>query len=884
MLTQFVGSDVLFVTAKVTDEGPNIDPPSGDSIADPSETVKLDISVVNSVLDVQREKPDLEDVTITLVANVANVGPDKPIACILDGSSFYGTLESGIARFNDPADPFRFVVGDVTRTSPSEVLQAAFSLGISGRYTDSLGVERFVTSFATPQRFVLNLDLDILNTALPLIGTAACEGGNEAGLACPPTVCTGFKDPPANTIPATCEPLPAYLQPGGTGFVAGEVGYFEGFEGSTHMGGRNFTTGPFPVLIPGTSVVHSPALNSSGGYLDGNALDFMPGPLSPSASPGNAPDDPQGSSGTDGIRCQYNDPRGPSKHPRSEAQARPWDGSEWHANDTKAFSGSLSLYGGHDGAFDLGADNSYDSNAMNTMCAAFTNQVNIGVAGNATMSIYHIIQMADDRTFNVPAGNAVGRGIIEWAEVDVTGVPISGWNKLNGFQNNYGNTGVLQFFVNTIFDSYDEFYDAENALGATPGWNPTAKNQVGVQYNADDIGSEDDYFDPNDPQRLYGPSGSCFPQFTYASLGDWTSTNVKNSGKAFTDGELGSVGTGVWVNSLFNLDAAGGKTIRVRFVLEDLDFIVGLPWTAAFGNRLGNAFRGWRIDDIAMSGLVDTPLQLGVDARTPGVPACPVDPDPLTPENEAACDTMTADAGVDVISDVSGGAVVLDGSASFANQCVDGFLEFRWRIGGQIVQDYSTEATLFDGPVLTTLYTMDVRCSTDPACAASDSVLVVPEDQGEISGVPGELGWITDNGPVPVVQSTTMTWTEPVVAGPYSQIRGYGVQVAHTGSGGLYDLRALAGGRTATPGAMSTALLGGLCDFGAATPGPGAREHQVTDSIVDLPNPGEVFGYLASGTNAAGVIGSLGRGEQVGPPVGFSRGRVKPLTVGACPP
>ena len=104
MLTQFVGSDVLFVTAKVTDEGPNAEP---DNIADPSETIKLDISVVNSVLDAQREKPDLEDVSITLVTAVASVGPDKPVACILDGSSFYGTLTSGIARFNDPADPFR---------------------------------------------------------------------------------------------------------------------------------------------------------------------------------------------------------------------------------------------------------------------------------------------------------------------------------------------------------------------------------------------------------------------------------------------------------------------------------------------------------------------------------------------------------------------------------------------------------------------------------------------------------------------------------------------------------------------------------------------------------------------------------------------------------
>ena len=106
----------------------------GDLIADPGETIEMGLTLINSTLDVQREKPDLENISITLMSRPQDLGPDRPIACVLDGSSYYGRLESGITRYNDPADPFRFVVGNVTRTSSTQVLQAGFTLGVEGRY------------------------------------------------------------------------------------------------------------------------------------------------------------------------------------------------------------------------------------------------------------------------------------------------------------------------------------------------------------------------------------------------------------------------------------------------------------------------------------------------------------------------------------------------------------------------------------------------------------------------------------------------------------------------------------------------------------------------------------------------------------------------------
>lgn len=865
MQTSFVGDDVLFVTAKVTDSGANAD---FDNIADPGETVSMDISVVNSTLDINREKPDLEDITITLVASVTSVGPNQPIACILDGSSYYGTLLSGIARFNDPGDPFKWVVGNANRTSASQVLQAVFSLGISGRYTDSLGIEKLVSSFRTPQKFAINIDLDIDPNfpAASLTGDSACVGGTNAG-----QVCTVPGDCPGGT----CDPLPAYLQTGGTGFVAGDVGYFEGFEGATNLGGRNLTGGPYPQAIPGTSFVHSPGVNTAGGYLDGNTnVSFLPGPLSPGAAPGNSPDDPEGSSAVDGIRCQYNDPKGPSKHPRSEPACRPWNGSGWAASGNKAFSGTMALYNGIDGDVELGIDNSFDANWLQTLESAFTGSMNVGVAGNATLSVYHIVQSADDRTFNVPAGNAVGRGWIEWAEVDATGKPINGWVKLNGFQNNYGNTGVTPFFGNCVFEHYDEFYDASAALGTTPGFDPGATSGVGVAYNSDNIGSEDDYFDPNDPQRLFGASSSCFPAFVYSSLGDYTSTNIANAGKAFTAGELGSLGNGVWVNSLFNLDTAGGKRIRIRFTFSDLELALGFTWADFFGNSVGNGVRGWRMDDVAVSGLVDAPLVLIPDPRTPGANDCPIDPSPGIPGNQAACNVVVADAGADVLTPVSGATVTLDASASTFDQCVDGFLEYRWRIGGTTIQEYATNPVLVDAPQFTTVYTVDARCSTDPTCLGSDSVAVVPADESEVSGTPVSLGTV-EHGVSPGAAITT--WTEPQVGGPFVlDVLGFDLQRAGSA------LRT-AGGQLATAAQLSAAVRADACGMpGSATP-IGGGQFVYTDTLYSLAVD-ELVGYLSISTSSStGIVGSMGRGEMIGAAAQFGRGRVSPTTVPPCP-
>ncbi|MFQ5718176.1 MAG: S8 family serine peptidase [Acidobacteriota bacterium] len=922
-------ADVLFATARVSDEGPGTD---GDDIPDDGEQVRLDVALINNTRDILGDPVDLDDVTVTLTST------DSDVACILEESSHYGRLAFGKARFNNRDDfrceggtragvacdtpddaaceagggqcvrqtdePFRFVVATPGRTDVKQVIQAEFILGIAATATDSLGRRRSIASFATPQRLSINLDLDITGAGRADVSDRACVGGDRSGFACggegicsggsvagvpcdptDPTPCTAGGGTCADacpglqgdgSTPATCTLLPPRYRAGGSAFVAGEVGYFEGFEGAVNMAGRNFA-GADP--IPGTGFSHRPALNTGGGFLERAVRDWLEGGrgvlegLSPGSVPGNTPDDPEGSSAVDGIRCSYNDPRGATPHPRSETGCRPWDGSDWHVNDNLAFHGARSLYGGINGDEDLGADISFDTNHTNLLAAAFTPPLSVGVGGGSTLSIYHIIQMADDRTFSVPDDNAVGRGFLEAAPIDPdTGLPDEGgWFKLSGFQNNYDSIGTSPFFLNCIFDPYDDFYDAAAAHGNTPGFRPDAVNQVNVRYNADNISSEDDYFDPNDPLRELGPSGGCFPAFVYSAIGDYTATDLADIHpilrRGFTGGEPGETGAGIWVNSLFSLDRFAGKTIRLRFVQTDIDIGVGFTWADLFGNGLGNATRGWRIDDVAVSGLLDAPAHLIPDRRTPPASAC----------DGPACSQVTADAGEDLFPAVAGSLVELSAGRSAADRCVDGVLLYRWRIGGVTVRDFTTSPRLVDNPSMTTLYTVDVACSTDRTCAGSDTVLVAPADQMEIAAA-GETALSVEFTPdadatMRPVRLQAVSPDGPDVAG---------IVVRLDLERGPFHLAQVLAGPGPTPGAASMARLlkQHACGLSLAAPNPatGPVDLEHTDRLTRLAT-GDTIGYLLYPVAGTG-LGSWGTARVPGQAPTASRGSLDPTALG----
>jgi hypothetical protein len=306
-----------------------------------------------------------------------------------------------------------------------------------------------------------------------------------------------------------------------------------------------------------------------------------------------------------------------------------------------------------------------------------------------------------------------------------------------------------------------------------------------------------------------------------------------------------------------------------------------------------------------------------VDSKTPPASTCPVDPDPSTPFNEAACNVATANAGPDLVSPAPGFLVTLDGSASVLDSCVNGFIEFRWRLDGEVVQDWSNQFLFRDNPAFSSAYFLDVRCSVDPACAdttrvhvnmggnlreiaqgdASEPLLSVISQPGRIlTGLDG-LASTTANpesddvqetavglagmvavsaGPDGILQTmpagddtkedwvSTMDWT------PLSAGLGYDVQRVDVQGIAPTPLRA-------DPAASPPATLPATRLCRLAQTGTGVGTH--TDSVQN-PALGQILGYLVNSRRLSdGVPGNLGAGLA---PDSRRRARPAPPT-GSCP-
>ena len=815
MQTQFVGGNVLFVSARVEDLNGDLD-----DLPDAGETIRLNITVVSNMIDSADNPVILENTRIFLTST------DPDIACITDNVANYGDLIPGEAASNPPGDIFEFVVGEgVDRVSLSQIIRGTFSLGISGSFVDVNGVRRTISSFATPQIFELNLDLDLTGT----------------------------------TISAP-------------DFVENWDSVSEGGDGI-----NSFTSGPlFPV---------------------NDALTV------------------------DGSRCQFNDPDGPNSNGggRSLAFCLPWQGSDWHqesalvAPSLKTFSGDGSL---HMGTHEIDKDFSFDTYSTGQLSESLSPILNIGLSGGSFVEFRHIVAMADDRTFNVPSGEAADRGVVQVAQVDsVSGVVVSAWQTIPAFQNNYANQGTGAF-INCKFDPVDDFYDTFTSI---PNADP------GLLINSDGVSTEDDYFDPNDPERRLGPSSTCFPEFVFAFMGDWTSTKPINSGRAFVKGETGAQGNGIWVKSIFSLDKFAGQSIRVRLLFSGLELNgpTGNRWAQFFGNQLGNGVRGWMVDDFVVKGLITAPAELLPDSKTPPSSSCPVDPDPSTPANEAACGIATAVAGLDFVSPAPGFLVTLDGSASSLDACVNGFIEYRFASDSQILQDWSSDFIYRDNPVFSTSYHMSVRCSVDPMCADTtmvhvsvagllrevgqggpDGILTVSQLPAVIVEGAGGNGLadttadpLSDDVQVVAVGGVVAAGATVVAAGPDSVLQTLpaGDDVIQqdtltaildwqpTEAGLSYDIQqvdiefvaplSLREDPGATP--QSTLPISRICRLAQVGDGVGTY----TESVLDL-QPGQIVGYLLNSRRLSdSVPGNLGAGLALG---GTRRPRpVPPAT--SCP-
>jgi hypothetical protein len=265
---------------------------------------------------------------------------------------------------------------------------------------------------------------------------------------------------------------------------------------------------------------------------------------------------------------------------------------------------------------------------------------------------------------------------------------------------------------------------------------------------------------------------------------------------------------------------------------------------------------GWWIDDIVLTDLRELPSVIGPDTQRDGSPStgmatCNI---PSVPGYDSTlnCGTIS----VDVAGSTAGGPgriveldslaqiVLLDARQTVAvaggggGACENGVLQYQWtKISPapvEVVQSFSPEASLSVAPSADTTYRLEVQCSSDTACAASEDILVQVytgdgsdlNPEGDVAG----LGLDVTGGSV-----ATISWaTRPQPSG----ISGYDVF--------RYDTT---GGLTGAD-VFSSGDFDGVCLADGVAPG-------VTDPA--LPAVNETFMYQVShSSNNSAAINPLG--------------------------
>jgi hypothetical protein len=426
---------------------------------------------------------------------------------------------------------------------------------------------------------------------------------------------------------------------------------------------------------------------------------------------------PTNNEGSDGWRCQYNDPDRPISNSLDNPGcflgfAGVTPSNYWHRHDTSyADSGKGHLsdssmhFGKHRDTTTAG-----DTCPLKQVDSVESSAIHLGF-GSPKLEFWHIVSLMDYRGSNTPAPYAIDRAVVEVQRYDpIGGQPIGNWIKISPYQNVYDVQGT-DIFSNCAFDPVD------------------------------DGNNEDSLFDPNDPQEIHGPSSTCNPEFAFVALGDSHPSrgfSALLTGRA-SDPEPEFIGPsgdgspaqgGTWVQSRFDLSRFRGRSILLRFLVTTSEIEDNLDWVDA-GFASGSLIEdGWYVDDILISEALSSAPTLSVDAAANTVfPGCGAGCISVTPMLQVNPPTATS-TGVG-----PGQTVELNASASTANQCSDGTIQFRfWEDldasltftpGDTLVRDFTDNPIAVVAPNVSTTYGVDVICTSNPNCPSTDAVVAV---------------------------------------------------------------------------------------------------------------------------------------------------------------
>jgi hypothetical protein len=225
--------------------------------------------------------------------------------------------------------------------------------------------------------------------------------------------------------------------------------------------------------------------------------------------------------------------------------------------------------------------------------------MNIQLAGDRSMEFWQIAMMADDNAINFNSGEAGDVGTIQ-VRLDQDSAPSidnwGPWQRLEAVLNPYDHARDALFTSSCKFDPTDDFFDASGG------------------------GISDETMCP--PNRGYSNMGERIGSDA-TNCTDSNANGVPDCGSATSTGpgftSTGSLGSGVWVKSRFDLGAFLGRRAQLRWIFGSLAF--GDPTFLSYLETPGQpgAFDidekddGWHIDDIQINGLLNNQLELIVD-------------------------------------------------------------------------------------------------------------------------------------------------------------------------------------------------------------------------------------------------------------------------------
>jgi len=353
----------------------------------------------------------------------------------------------------------------------------------------------------------------------------------------------------------------------------------------------------------------------------------------------------------------------------------------------------------------------------------------IVIGPTTSLEFWHMISVPDDENFGsgfISPGTSFGGGQVQLTLLGSDG-KFEKWQRLTANLNGYDSLdqGTVSLCA---FDPGDDQAPPANETFCDSSQGPMWAD-MGDIIGTDATCTVDT--DGNDPQHKdCGDFSGCTP------------------GPGCT--ENGTVGTGVWVRSAFDLSPFAGRIARLRWIgMVEGGWSFGTSRSALEPAPGGIAYQyydgddGWWIDDIVLTDLRQVPSTIGPDNVT-GLSQCVVG------QSADNCGTMAVgiagalDLGSALVlnADVQSQAVVIDARPTAAGDnpatvgvvegsCDYGVLQYQFSecldpscASSDIVQAFSPASTLTVAPSVNTLYKVEARCSSDLTCADSRNVAV----------------------------------------------------------------------------------------------------------------------------------------------------------------